>query len=221
MYKATDEEARFKAYHDSLRRELNNANWHFTIYKHLDKLRGEYKKEMLEATVFWGLTQRSHLFDTIMRLNKICDNSKDTVNIHALLDFTEQNIHIFTDEFFNKRSMYARAQNLPKIDKRFLSKHRRKYATFFKTNLRKLRNKVLAHIDKDVVMQDIWPFKEWAVETTQIETIINDLDETLDTLSRAYDKSIYLKDFNGLEDGIDFVMNSIRMNLKERYNWHK
>ncbi len=216
MYKATDEEARFKAYHDSLRRELNNANWHFTIYKHLDKLSGEYKKEMLEAPEFWGLTQRSHLFDVVMRLNKICDNDKDSVNIHTLLDFTKQNVHIFTDESFNKRSIYTRAQNLPKIDKRFLSKHRRKYATFSRTNLKKLRNKVLAHIDKDVVMQDIWPFKEWAVDTAQIETIINDLDDTLHLLSIAYDGSRYDKNMLGLEHDIDLIMDSMRVGLKEK-----
>lgn len=219
MYKASDEEARFKAYHDSLRRELNNANWHFTIYKHLDKLRGEYKKEMLEATVFWGLTQRSHLFDTIMRLNKICDNDKGTVNIHTLLNFAEQNVHIFTDESLNKRkygSLYTRAQNLPKIDKRLLSKHRRKYATFFKTNLRKLRNRVLAHIDKDVVMKDIWPFKEWSVDNTQIITIINDLDDTLSLLSIAYDGGHYDKDFAELENSMRPMMDSIRMGLEEK-----
>lgn len=216
MYKVTDEEARFKAYHDSLRRELNNAYWHFTIYKNLDKFREEYNKEMREAPEFWGLTQRAHLFDTIMRLNKICDNDKDTVNIHTLLDLAEQNVHIFTDESFTKRSPYSSKQNLPKIDKRVLTRHRQKYATFYKTSLRKLRNKVLAHIDKDVVVQDFLPFKEWSVDAEQIDTIINDLDNTLHLLSTAYDGSRYDKEFAYIEQGMYNVMDLIRIGLKKK-----
>ena len=213
--KLTDAEIQFKKYHDSLRRELNNTNWHFLIYKQLDELREEYKREMTEASVFWGLTMRSHFFDVIMRLNKICDDDKDTVNIHTLLDFAEQNVHIFKYESFDKRSMYTRAQNLPKIDKRFLSKHRRKYATFSKTNLKKLRNKVLAHIDKGVVMKDVLPFKEYQVDAAQIETIIDDLDDTLNLLSIAYDGSQYDKGFTELENSIKLTMDLVQAGLKE------
>lgn len=212
----TEAEIQFKKYHDRLRSELNNANWHFIIYKYLEKLKVEYKNEMLQATVFFGLTQRSHLFDVIMRLNKICEYNQETVNIHALLYFAEQHIDMFTDESFKKRSMYALAQNSPKISKKFLSKHRKKYATFSETNLKKLRNRVLAHIDKEVVMRDILPFKDWSVDATQIETLINDLDATLDSLSIAYDGSRYNKEFTDLEDEIDIVMDALRMGLKER-----
>ncbi len=67
--------------------------------------------------------------------------------------------------------------------------------------------------------KDILPFKEWSVETEQIEIIISDLDETLNMLSRAYDKNIHSKDLNGLEDSIDFVMDAIREELKRRRDW--
>lgn len=65
-------------------------------------------------------------------------------------------------------------------------------------------------------MQDILPFKEWAVDTAQIETIINDLDDTLHLLSIAYDGSRYVMDMPGLEHGIDIVMDVLRMDLKKR-----
>lgn len=49
--------------------------------------------------------------------------------------------------------------------------------------------------------------------------MINDLDETLNMLSRAYGKNIHSKDLNGLEDSIDFVMDVIRKELKRRRDW--
>jgi len=212
----TKAELRFKKYLDAIMRELHNAYWHFIIYKHLEKDRVEYQKELREAPEFWGLTQRAHLFDTIMRLNKICDDDKETINILTLLDFSKQNVHIFADESFTKRKGYARDQNLPKIDKSLLSEHRQKYTTFSDTNLRKLRNRVLAHIDKTIVMKDVWPFKKWSVNIAQIETIINDLDNTLNLLSTSFDGNKYIKEFTHLEQSMNVTLELMRKGIIER-----
>ena len=219
MYKATDEEARFKAYHDSLRRELNNAYWHFLIYKHIEKCRTDYQKELQEAGEFWGLTQRAHLLDTIMRLNKICDNDPETIDIHTLLDLGERNLHIFTGKPFYARksgSSYSIDQNVPEITEKLLSEHRQRYTDFPQTNLRKLRNRVLAHIDKSLVMHDVLPFKEYEVDIDQIETIIDDLDNTLDLLSIAFDGSKYSKEVRFLEQGMNDMMELMRQGLASR-----
>lgn len=225
MYEETDEEVRFKTYHDSLRRELNNANWHFTVFEHLDKLRGEYKEEMLEALEFWGLTQRSHFLDTIMRLNKICDNDPDTINIHKLLNYAEQNIEIFSDESFERRqhdsvnyeiAMVMHGKNPNKIDQEYLAKSREKFAAILDTNLKKLRDKAIAHIDKEVVVKGILPFKEYQVDPSEIESIINELHATLNILSIAYDGTQYVIHLAGLDKSMLHIMDLMRLGLKER-----
>ena len=212
----TEAEIRFKKYIDALIRELHNANWHFIIYKHLEKCRTDYQKELREAGEFWGLTQRAHLLDTIMRLNKVCDNDPETINIHTLLDLAEQNLHIFTGKPFYARkqgSFYPSNQNVPEITKELLLEHRRRYTDFSQTNLRKLRNRVLAHIDKGLVMKDFLPFKGYKVDIDQIETIINDLDNTLDLLSIAFDGSKYSREVPFLEQGMNVMMDLMRKGL--------
>ena len=103
--KLTETEIRFKKYLEAIMRELHSAYWHFVVYKYIEKCRADYQKELQEAGEFWGLTQRAHLLDTIMRINKICDNDPETINIHTLLDLAEQNLWIFTGKPF-----YARKQ---------------------------------------------------------------------------------------------------------------
>ena len=99
-------------------RELHSAYLGFIIYKYIEKWRTDYQKELHEAGVFWGLTQRAHLIDTVMRLNKVCDNDPETINIHTLLDLAEQNLWIFTGIPFYARkqgSLYPYSQNVPEI----------------------------------------------------------------------------------------------------------
>lgn len=216
MYKLTDEETRFKVYLESLEREFHNAYYHFVIYNQLEIFRGEYQNELREASEFWGLTQRAHFFDVIMRLNKICDDDMETINIHMLLDYAEQHLHLFAEESFARRKGYSRDQSLPKINKRLLSEQRQKYITFSSTNLRKLRNRVLAHIDKGVIINDIWPFQKWAVDSTQIKTIIDQINETLNLLSLSFDSSKYINNSTHLEQSMSNTMDLIRIGLKEK-----
>ena len=212
-------EIQFKKYIDAIMRELHSAYFGFIIYKYIEKWRTEYQKELNEAGVFWGLTQRAHFIDTVLRLNKVCDNDLETINVHTLLDLAEQNLWMFTGKPFYARKPgydYPYSQNVPEITKELLSEHRQRYTTFYKTNLRKLRNRVLAHIDKVVVMQDIWPFGKWSVDIAQMETIINDLDDTLNLLSIAFDGSKYSMKFEFLEQGMIDMMELMRKGLAEK-----
>ncbi|MFC1900540.1 hypothetical protein ACFLYN_02995 [Chloroflexota bacterium] len=215
----TKAEIRFKKYIDALRRELHNSYWHFIIYKYIEKCRVDYQNELQVAGEFWGLTQRAHLLDTIMRLNKICDNDPETINIHTLLDLAENNLDIFTGKPFYARkqnSYYPSNQNVPEITEELLLEHKQRYSDFSQTNLRKLRNRVLAHIDKGLVMTDFLPFEGYKVDIDQIETIINDLDNTLDLLSIAFDGSKYSREVPFLEQGMNVMMELMRKGLIER-----
>lgn len=231
-YKPTEEEMRFKKYHDSLRAELNRAHWHFTVWKYLRELAGKYNEEFDQASSFLMLTADAHMLATIIGLYKICDADPETVNIHKFLNFVEQNRAIlFSDQSFKERvrggrnykvKIEARASNPIKIDdySYIIAELRNRFGTFPESNLKKIRDKTLAHIDRKSVVKGIDLFQEYPVTISQIEEIIEDIDEALNGLSEAYDGDIYIKDIDAniadIKNGMDVIMDSIRFSIQER-----
>jgi len=189
----------------------------------MDKFGEEYEKEWVQASQFFGLTQRSHFFDTVIRLHKICENHKDSINIYRLLDFAEENVAIFSTELYERRQRSSGYYNMGiqidstnhiKVDMKLLKEYRSKFATVANIKLRLLRNRAIAHIDTETVKRKIEPFEKYDIDDAQIETIIEDLDSTLNLLSAAYNGQKYDKDLPRLESSMKRIMALIRIGLK-------
>jgi ribosomal protein L21E len=214
------EEDTFKKYFEGLRRELHNAYWHYMIYKQLDKARVEYLNELLQAPVFFSLTERSHLLDSIMRVNKICEANPHSANIFQLLNYIENNLIIFSNESYKKRTSYwgliTGFENLkrPRINQKFINEQRQKYISFQNTKIKKLRNRTLAHIDIDNVINEVMPFKDYNLIVGELETIINETDNTLNTLGIAFDGSRYNKEFPQITEGMKNMFECIRRGVQ-------
>jgi hypothetical protein len=220
MRTLTKEEDIFQKYHFRLRLELNNAYWHYVIYKQLDEAREAYHNELMQAPEFFSFSERSHILDTIIRINKICDDNRYSLNIIKLLNYSKTNQRIFSDESFRKRKanwglFSFNSSNRPRIDAEFISQQLNRYYEFQKTNFKKLRNRVLAHIDSDDVKNDILPFKEYHVEIEELEAIINEVDNTLNILGIAFDDSHYNKEFPQITEGFKTLMETIRRGIQK------
>lgn len=220
MEKLTKEEDLFEKYYHRLRRELNNAYWHFIIYKQLDGARGKYHNELMQAPEFFSLSERSHFLDAILRVNRICDDDRESLNIFKLLNYANTNIKIFSDESFQRRKgnqgAFSSSFTLerPIIDREYISQQLKRYSAFKKTNLKKLRNRVLAHIDRDDVANDLWPYKEYQVEAEKLEMLINEIDNTLNIFGMAFDYSRYDKEFSQIAEGITNMLELIRRGIQ-------
>jgi hypothetical protein len=217
----TREEDLFKKYHDRLRRELHYAYWHLIIYKQLDKARDDYKNELMQAPEFFSFSEHSHAVEVIMRINRICEDNQTSLNIVKLLDYANSNINIFSDESYRRRkSIWGTPTNneiinRPRIEKDFISQQRQKYLSLQKTNFKKMRNRVLAHIDEDDVREDILPYREYYIEVEELETIINGIDNTLKILGIAFDGSRYDKEFPLITEGMKNMFECIRRGLQQ------
>ena len=93
----------FSKYHEKLRGELNNANWHFAIWKYIRKVKRDYLHELNQAPAFFGLTEDAHLLSTLMRLSKFFDRQEKHLNMHEFLNFVGENLDIFSNQAFEKR----------------------------------------------------------------------------------------------------------------------
>lgn len=214
-YASSIEEETFVKYHQRLRGELNNANWHFAIWKYLQELRSTHLRELNQAPAFFGLTINAHLLDTLIRINKFFDRREQHLNIRKFLDFIEENLGIFLNKAFKarmcKQGRYDSyiMKHHTEITPQKVEQDRNKINALPTSHIRAWRNKVLAHIETKSVLQNIDIMKKYPVKPRQIDDIINTLHEILNEYSSAYDSSTWVKDLP-VERGIQRVMDSIR-----------
>lgn len=217
---STNIEETFVKYHQELRDELNNANWHFTIWKYLQELTGTHRKEMNQAPSFFTLTMHAHLLAALVRINKFFDKWEKHLSIRKFLDFIEQNLDIFTNEAFE-----ARMRSEDRYDSHIVKEHReitlqkveedrKKINDLPVKPIRRWRNAVLVHIEEERVLQSIDIMKKYPVKQSQIDDIINTLDNMLNEYLVAYNASSWAKDL-AVKDGMKAVVDAIRFKLTE------
>ena len=77
------------------------------------------------------------------------------------------------------------------------------------------RDKAIAHLDKNIILKDISVFKEYPVKIQEIEQIIDDIHETLNTLLVAFNGESWSKELH-VEHGVDIVLDAMRSDLQQR-----
>ncbi len=232
-YKPSALEIEFEAYQRRLRDELNTASWHFAIWKHLQNLRKDYLRELNQAPAFFQLTMRAHFLETVMRLCKFFDDPEDkkgdSLSIYEFLKFVEQNRHLFYKKAILRRIqpeydhegkvLKSKLRSHKIVTSGEIQRHRSKIERLPIKNLRKLRHKSFAHIDKKFVQKDIDVFKKYPVKISDIDKTIEALHRLLNRYNIAYDSSGWHKDIP-LEYGVYLVVDSIRYKIdKEREQW--
>jgi hypothetical protein len=183
-----------------------------------------YIHELNIAPAFFGLTINAHWLDALMRLNKFFDKQERHLSVYQFLDFVEQNLDVFSNQAFEKRvrdreTLDVVIQNHVEVTSQMVEQDRQKLTQLPIRNLRKWRNMMLAHIEKESLLRDINVPKQYPVKVAQIDEIINTLDEMLNDYSGAYDANIWIKELP-LEGGIQRVMDAVRFSIsEERKQW--
>lgn len=220
-HELTPKEKEFVKYHARLRGELNSANWHFAICKHLQELGKTYLDELNVAPAFFRLTRDAHALAAAMRLNRFFDKGKGHLTVYVFLDFVEQNLDIFSNQAFEERirggktSYEIAMRTHTEITSQIVEQDRQRLDQLPIDKLRKWRNKALAHIQKEYVLEDINVFKQYPLTPAQVDEIINTLHEILNRYSNAYESVTWSKELY-LEHGMQEVMEAIRFKIGEK-----
>lgn len=218
-YVSTDQEETFVKYHRTLRQGLNNANWHFSIWKYLRELTQTYLHELNQAPAFFGLTMQAHYFAALMGINRFFDKQERHLSIRKFLDFAEQNLDIFSNKAFEARMRKQGTfgdrvmEQHTEITSEKVEQDRKKVNDLPVPNIRAWRNKILAHTEAESVRQQINVMREHPVKVKQVDDIINTLDDILNDYHRAYEAGTWLKDLS-FETGLQWVMDSIRFKIE-------
>lgn len=187
--------------------------------------RNDYLRELNEAYAFFGLTMEAHLLATVMYLGKFFDLDKGwrkrPLTIYEFLDFVHQNLGVFSNQAFEKRmrskeTYHSTIRNHVEIACQKIEQDRKTLEKLPIRNLRKWRNKIFAHLDKEVVLQDIDISKQCSVKREQIDEIIDTLDNMLNDYHVAYCSTEAIKDEFRIEHDIQTILDSIRFKIREK-----
>ena len=80
-------------------------------------------------------------------------------------------------------------------------------------SLKAQRNRILSHINKKDIAQEVDIAKKYPVKTKQVAEIIDTLDDMLNEYSVAFDFSTHEKGL-AIEYGIDYILDAIRFKLQ-------
>jgi hypothetical protein len=216
-------EEEFSRYHDKLRNELNIVNWHFTVLKYIRENQNNYLRELNQSPAFWGLTINAHLFSALTRLNNFFGKKEKEKHLHmySFLDFVKNNLYIFSKETFERRLRIVNrydelaANHNCETTKEKVDTDVQKLSNLPISNLKAWRNKILSHIDKDSIAQNVDITKQYPVKIKQIDEIINTLHDMLNEYLLAFDFSTHSKDLT-LEYGIQYILDALRFKLQSK-----
>jgi len=131
------------------------------------------------------------------------------------LDFTKENLCIFSREVFEKRlrainrydelaSDFDSQITIEKVEQDI-----EKLNGLPISGLKAWRNRILSHLDKDSVKDNINIAKKYPVKTRHIAEIIETLDNMLNDYCLAFDFSTHYRGL-AIEGGIKYILDAIR-----------
>ncbi|MFC1988154.1 hypothetical protein ACFLVH_06450 [Chloroflexota bacterium] len=214
-------EEEFVRYHDRLWRELDEADWHFSVVKYISSASSKYLQELNQAPGFWSLTMNAHISSTLMHLNNLFGKGAKEKHLHmrSFLDFVKDNLGIFLHEAFEKRLRAANRydelaeQFNPQIMSEKVEQDVETLKNLPISGLKAWRNSILSHINKNDIAQSVNIAKKYPVKTKHIAEVIETLDKMLNEYSLAFDFSTHIRGL-AIESGIKYILEAIKFKLE-------
>lgn len=219
-------EGYFQKYYDRLIWETLRARAHLKLWERLENYRAtDYLDELNTAPHFFNFTIKAHLDDALLTLSRILDRRlrHDPLSIWKFLNFVEQNQDIFSTQAFHQRMVeepnydehWARSHK--PITPKNIEEDRQRLASLKQviSNIEKWRDKVIAHVDRKLLLSDKIVSKDYPLRLQQLQEVIEALFQILNRYSAAFNSSTFAERFTR-EDDVQFVMDCIRFHIQER-----
>lgn len=212
-------------YMGRLRDELNTAYTHYEIAKTIRGFRRTHHSEFSEAITFFQVTQNANLFATVMAICRFIDSSTHTMQLNSFFNLLRNNLDLFTIEAYKQRlkdngkdDEYIEdfAQKHSAITKEIVDEDEASIESLPITNIKRYRNKRLAHLDRGLALKEVDILQENPVMIHEIDDILSALDKILNRYGIAYDGSEWSIGLPPVKDQMEYVMDSIKFHRESR-----
>jgi hypothetical protein len=185
------------------------GNAHLTLWKGLsDRLRGDPKQLVSNvAPTFFGMTLESHLSTAFLYAAKIFDGHRDSLNIEYVLRRAEAERRSLPQNAVKplEESLLAAKNKMPELKSALEA-------------VRTRRDKVLAHLDKEVVSKPSQVAQDSEITVSELQKIFDYAWEILNGVSAFYwsfSFSHELLDIDDYEGVLDWVEKGKKRQLEE------
>ena len=189
-------EKQFILYYDRLRAELNRAYTQYEISKTLEAFISTRRSEFSKAITFFQLTIYSNLYATIMSICRFIDKRRDSLHLDNFFKFIKDNLYLFSSENYRRRLLdegrdTEDCEHWVKLHQEItadmVDQDKAKIESLPIKNLMIWRHKKLAHIERELVIEEINVVKEYPIKIQEIDDILVTLHCILNRYRIAYD----------------------------------
>jgi hypothetical protein len=218
-------EKQFLTYMNRLRDDLNVAYSHYEIAKLLREFRQTRYSEYSEAITFFRVTQDANLFAAVMAICRFIDERTDTMQLHSFFELVRKNLDLFTTSIYRTRLVQAGMDEEDiehwtrlhlEVTKEMMDADEAKVKNMPVKNLLIWRHKKLAHLDKELALNEIDLIQENPVTVKEIDDIFTTLDEILNKYGTAYDGKQWIIGLPPVKQEMENIMDSIKFH---REHW--
>lgn len=178
-----NEQQKFEQWLKQIIDELVWATCHFRVWEQLWPSTEEIAHVENIYLNFFQLTRTAHNDQFLLRLSKILDRHRDSINIFRLIDMIEKHPGLITDKSLDTDALRTKLNKKEEVFKR----------------LKALRDKKLAHIDEQFHVNESLR-KSIHVYVGETRALLNELDEILTEISAAHNGLIPTFETVGIDD---------------------
>jgi len=202
--------------------ELRNANDHFHFVNCLLKATLDYKREIECSSTFWTFTINAHTSATMSHLCRVFDKHKDGVHLLFLLETVRDN-----PNYFCKQALKQRLGPIAGCDdlvEHFGDPNNHQINSDINfcrdpdplvKKLRDWRNRIVAHLAKDVSIDFNNFYAQYSLRQTDIQQLISNAHDILNRCAGWY-KAQNLSLFLPSDKDYEFILESVRIRLSKR-----
>lgn len=178
-------EIKFERIRKKLINDVNQARWFFDVFKILNEAR--------EPEAFFGFTTFSYLISTLVVINRLLDKDPSHLHVRTLLAYVEVNLDMFSEKLYAKRLRLKSGYDREHLQSRLIISNdeitddRKSLSDLPSSSVRKWRNRLLVHINKEVIESGNDIAKKSPIKFHHVDKIIDTVGDILNRYSVAYD----------------------------------
>ncbi len=208
-------EAEFDEFTNKLKKEIPSACIDYKMYRDLRNACVEHEIVVQQSRAFWPMTVDAHLNSAVLRICRIYDTQKSSLNLVYWLKTIRDNPHWFSESVF--RTRHADRNYYGQPDKEQLTKDIEfaSEGNLTVKNLIKFRGSLIAHIGENYFLKRFNAHESFKVTLGDLETLTTGALTILNRYMHLYEAGEYSANMIGADD-FKFIFTTMKKAIDRR-----
>jgi HEPN superfamily AbiU2-like protein len=213
--KPTMTEAEFDEFTNKLKEEIPSACIDYKMYRDLHEACVGHEIIVQQSKAFWPMTLDAHLNSAVLRLCRIYDTQKSSLNLAYWLKTIRDNPQWFSASAFRTRHADRNYYGQPGKEQLTKDIEFASEANPIVKNLIKFRGSLIAHIGENYVLKRFNAHESFKVTLSDLETLSTGALTILNRYMHLYEAGQYSANMIGADD-FKFIFTTLKEAIDRR-----